>query len=328
MIKKVLLFGLALLAAGQLLMAQSFQIVTLSADGDETFYALSDVQKIVFENNTMTVKMKSGDDVTNITNISFALDLSGIDYSKLKINEVNGTGDNADMFYELINIGTEPINLQGCKIDYNANGSNNGVFPPNGNQGITWMGCAEHIIAPGEFFMIKDRNSSHVIDINSCVTVMRTGLTAQRILIITLFDPDGNVIDRCIRAKDSGDYAITNKSFSRIPDGTGPFYFTDPTPCETNGDATGLLLVPQSPDTGIGDIKVESSIFIYPNPVKEYFTVNGTKKDIRIILYDLSGRLLRTIPAQDNSTNINISNLQQGTYLMHVGDQIVKFVKQ
>lgn len=320
MIKKSSLLGLALLMAGQLLVAQSSQMITVSADGKEATYVLSNVQKIVFENNTMTVNMKSGNDVTNIKRISFTQKFSGIDYSKLRLNEVSGVGNDPDKFYELINIGTEAIPLEGCEIYYNANGSNGGSFPPNGNQGLTWTGCAEQVIGAGELLSLIGRN-------NPCS--FTTGLTAARILTIMLKDPDGNVIDECIRAKDTGDYEIGYLSFSRIPDGTGPFYFTVPTPDKMNGtDATGLLLVPQPEGTGIKNIKVESSIFIFPNPVKEKLTVNGVKKDATINVYDLAGGLLQSIPAQENSTEINVSSLQQGIYLLRVGEQTIKFVKQ
>ena len=320
MIKKSSLLGLALLMAGQLLVAQSSQMITVSADGKEATYVLSNVQKIVFENNTMTVNMKSGNDVTNIKRISFTQNFSGIDYSKLRLNEVSGVGNDPDKFYELINIGTEAIPLEGCEIYYNANGSNGGSFPPNGNQGLTWTGCAEQVIGAGELLSLIGRN-------NPCS--FTTGLTAARILTIMLKDPDGNVIDECIRAKDTGDYEIGYLSFSRIPDGTGPFYFTVPTPDKMNGtDATGLLLVPQPEGTGIKNIKVESSIFIFPNPVKEKLTVNGVKKDATINVYDLAGGLLQSIPAQENSTEINVSSLQQGIYLLRVGEQTIKFVKQ
>jgi len=154
MIKKTFLFGLVLLVAGQLLMAQSFQIITVSADGKKTSYALSNVQKIVFDNKTMTVNMKDGTDATNITNVSFS--------------EV----------------------------------------------------------------------------------------------------------------------------------------------------------------TGIESQKVESSIFIFPNPVKETLTVNGVKKDATIKLYGLTGGLLQTIPAQENSTNINVASLIPGVYLLCIGEQTIKFIKQ
>jgi len=180
---------------------------------------------------------------------NFTFSSTIIDYSKLKLNEVHGVGSDADKFYELINIGDVEIPLAGVTIEYDGAKDPGTGFPPvGGSQGVTWMGCTSQTIAPGGFFVIQDRNSSQVIDINTCATVMKTGLTAARNLIITLKDPNGNTIDQYIRAKDTGDYAITDKSFARIPDGTGPFYFTVPTPNATNGASTaGLTLVPVTP---------------------------------------------------------------------------------
>jgi len=320
MIKKSFLLGLVLLTAGQLLVAQSFQVITLSADGEETTYALSNVQKIVFDNNTMTVKMKDGDSATNILRIGFARDISGIDYSKLKLNEVNGVGGDSDKFYELINIGDSDIPLEGCQIIYNAAPNNTGdPFPPNREQ-LTWTGTPGQMAQAGKLFSLIGRDTPGSFT---------TGLTATRILIITLKDPDGNTIDKCIRAKDTGEYAIDDQSFSRVPDGTGPFYFTTPTPNALNGeDATGLVLLPQPEGTGIQSLKPQSVDFVFPNPVKESFTINGLKKGALISIFDLAGRLLQTVASQENATVVNVSSLQQGTYLLRVGDRAVKFVKQ
>jgi hypothetical protein len=70
MMKKMNLLGVVLLIAGQLF-AQQLQLVTVSADGSQTVYALSDMRKIVFKNNTMTVNMKSEADVTGIVSVRF-----------------------------------------------------------------------------------------------------------------------------------------------------------------------------------------------------------------------------------------------------------------
>ena len=323
MIKKSFLLGLALLAAWQFMVAQTFQMITLSADGRETTCVLSDVQKIAFDNNngnsTMTVNMKNGDDVTGIIRISFVQDLSKVDYSKLKLNEVSGVGGDSEKFYELINTGDVDIPLEGCQITYNAAPNNTGdPFPPDREQ-LTWTGAHDQIAKAKELFSLIGRNNPGSFT---------TGLTAARILIITLKDSEGNVIDQCIRAEDTGDYAITDKSFSRIPDGTGPFYFTTPTPDELNGtDVTDLLLVPQMP-TAIKNMKVESSISVFPNPVKEYLTLKGLKKDAVISLYDLKGGLLQTILAEENSTTINVSSLPHGIYLLSTGKHTIKFIKQ
>ena len=153
--KKIFLFGVALLVAGQFVAAQSLQMITLSADGVETSYALENVQKIVIENNTMTVNMKTGNDATEITRIRF---------------------DEASIGFK---------------------------------------------------------------------------------------------------------------------------------------NATGT-----------------SSVFVFPNPVKEMLTVNGVQENATINLYDLNGVLLQSVSAQENATNIYVSALQQGMYFLQIGEQVVKFIKQ
>ena len=154
--KKIFLLGVVLLIAGQLFADAELRLITVSADGQETSYALSNVQKIVFEDNTMTVNMKSGSDATGIT---------------------------------------------------------------------------------------------------------------------------------CIRFMNSDDVKIDN---------------------------------PELP----------SRVLVFPNPVTTNITVAGVDKDEKINLFDLSGKLLQSIPAQDHSTDINVSALQQGIYLLQVGEQVVKFIKQ
>jgi hypothetical protein len=170
---------------------------------------------------------------------NFTVRTNPIDYTKLKLNEVSGVGSDGEKFYELINIGEVDIPLVGCKIYYNANGATGGVFPPDGNQGVTWTGDATQVIEAGKLFTLIGRGAPGSFT---------TGLTAARILIITLEDPNGNKIDECIRAKDAAPYNMTDKSFSRIPDGTGDFYFTAPTPNAENGaSTTGLLSLPNNP---------------------------------------------------------------------------------
>jgi len=156
MIKKTFLLGLFLLVAGRFLAGAESKLIMLSADGTETAYVLSDVQKIVFDDNSMTVNMKSGDDVTGIT---------------------------------------------------------------------------------------------------------------------------------CIRFLISEDVGI------KIPD-------------------------------------LPSRVFIFPNPVTTNLTISGTDKDVKINLFDLSGKLLKSVSAQDNSTNVNVTSLQRGVYLLQVGGQVLKFIKQ
>jgi len=154
--KKILFLGLALLMAGQLMIAQSYQMVTLSANGTEATYPVSDVQQVVFASNSMTVKMKEGADASSITCIKF-----------------------------------------------------------------------------------------------------------------------------------------------------------------TESTATGII-----------DQKSESAISVFPNPVTDMLSVSGVKKDAIIYLYNMNGALLQTVTSQENATNINVSSLQQGIYLLRINNLIIKFIKK
>jgi len=79
---------------------------------------------------------------------------------------------------------------------------------------------------------------------------------------------------------------------------------------------------------GIKTLPVESSVSVFPNPVQTNLTVTGVDKDKKINLLNLNGTLLQSIPAQDSSTNIDVSSLPQGLYLLQIGEQVIKFIKQ
>ena len=240
-----------------------------------------------------------GYNIADIDSISFNPRESVVDYSKLKLNEVSGVGEDSEKFYELINTGTVDINLDGCQIFYNANGSVGGAFPPTDDR-LTWIGNDSQVIEAGKLFSLIGRNNPGSFS---------TGLTAQRILIITLKDPEGNVIDQCIRAEDIGEYAVTDKSFSRIPDGTGPFYFTTPTPDGMNGeDAEGLLEVPETqiprPDLDYSSLKLNEISGVGEDDEKFYELINTGTKDINLagcqIFYNANGSIGGSFPPTDD----------------------------
>ena len=85
---------------------------------------------------------------------------------------------------------------------------------------------------------------------------------------------------------------------------------------------------PSAIATSLTQQVADGAVLVFPNPVKEYFTVSGVVKDAKINLFSLSGTLLQSVFAQDSATNIDVSGLQQGTYLLQVGGKTVKFIKQ
>ena len=153
--KKIFLFGIALLMVGQLHADQALKLITVSADGTESGYLLTNVQRIVFDDNTMTVNMKNAPDVTNVV---------------------------------------------------------------------------------------------------------------------------------CLRFE------------------------------------YGTVAIPNT--------KAENTVFVFPNPVKTKLTITGAEVNSTANLYNLNGALLKSIIIRDGGTDIDVSSLQQGTYLLQVGKQTVKFIKQ
>ena len=66
-----------------------------------------------------------------------------------------------------------------------------------------------------------------------------------------------------------------------------------------------------------------NQILIYPNPTQDVLLINGIEaQDLRV--FDLQGRLLKT----ENGTQLNVSDLAEGTYLLQVGTQVVRFIKK
>ncbi len=65
---------------------------------------------------------------------------------------------------------------------------------------------------------------------------------------------------------------------------------------------------------------------IYPNPVKDEFTVSGISKEQHYEIFSVDGKLIRTGNYQPNS-KLNVSTLIKGTYILKIGDMHLKFIK-
>lgn len=87
-----------------------------------------------------------------------------------------------------------------------------------------------------------------------------------------------------------------------------------------------------SSSTGINKIeKSNSACTIFPNPVTNYFQINGLVSLVNVSIVDLSGKLLFTKEVMINE-KINISSLKNGIYLMEIktpeGIQSIKLIKE
>jgi hypothetical protein len=86
---------------------------------------------------------------------------------------------------------------------------------------------------------------------------------------------------------------------------------------------------------GNENIKISEGIIIYPNPTDNNITIElqsiQTLKSI-IYIYDIRGQLLFQIPTQQARTDINVSNLSKGIYILKIlnDDRLIfkKFIKE
>ena len=76
------------------------------------------------------------------------------------------------------------------------------------------------------------------------------------------------------------------------------------------------------PTADIGNSN-SNTILVYPNPTKGLLMIQGIESQA-LRVYDLQGRLL----LQEEGTQVNVNHLANGTYLLQVGTQVVRFIKK
>lgn len=96
-----------------------------------------------------------------------------------------------------------------------------------------------------------------------------------------------------------------------------------------NNQAQALTHEDKSKTTkeGCGLLKPDSAlnIRVYPNPTSEYIKVEGTTEGAELLLYDDHGKLLMTLMATENFSQINIRELVKGIYHLRYRSKNAKF---
>ena len=68
---------------------------------------------------------------------------------------------------------------------------------------------------------------------------------------------------------------------------------------------------------------IVNMIVVYPNPTQDLLIIRGIESQT-LRIYDLQGRLLKT----EWGNQISVGNLSDGTYLLQIGTQVVRFIKR
>ncbi len=91
---------------------------------------------------------------------------------------------------------------------------------------------------------------------------------------------------------------------------------------------TGQVVI--EPDNGIEDSE-KLGVSIYPNPAVDIIEISiddANIKGLELQVYDVLGKLIIQQAITDQTTQLNIKNLQKGVYILKVGNNTQRFVKR
>lgn len=67
---------------------------------------------------------------------------------------------------------------------------------------------------------------------------------------------------------------------------------------------------------------------VYPNPTQDVLFIDGLTEGEVVRIYSLEGRLLMSeVALQGGAVQLNVASLAEGTYLLQMGTEIVKIIK-
>jgi len=94
-------------------------------------------------------------------------------------------------------------------------------------------------------------------------------------------------------------------------------------------DIQKILFVKKNENVGTGILKsADNSISVYPNPAHDVLHIAGVDENTAIHIFNVNGALLRSVTAQEKGTELNVSALGNGMYILQAGNQAVKFIKR
>jgi hypothetical protein len=106
-----------------------------------------------------------------------------------------------------------------------------------------------------------------------------------------------------------------NKSYGRLPNGTGPFVVLDPTFNQKN-EAPSNVQHPLLFENGV-------TFIIYPNPAKDYIYIQPIIENIEfaVKIYNSNGRLMNAYSSGENGVSVNVSEFPDGLYIIELFNQ-------
>ncbi len=93
------------------------------------------------------------------------------------------------------------------------------------------------------------------------------------------------------------------------------------------------IIVADQEILGNEDFTSEANIVMFPNPAVETTTITSTQEITSITVFNILGQEVATFKGKGNNTQIDVSNLTTGNYLVKVADEngnakTLKLIKQ
>lgn len=128
----------------------------------------------------------------------------------------------------------------------------------------------------------------------------------------------------------------SSSTFSYILSHSGSVYceMTSSNPCvQSNPAVSPSLFITVDTCTGINEVASNENISLFPNPATTNLSViaNAAKQSI-ISIFNTQGQLIKTLTVNGTKTNIDVSDLSYGVYMVRVktdkGIAVKKFIKE
>jgi hypothetical protein len=88
-------------------------------------------------------------------------------------------------------------------------------------------------------------------------------------------------------------------------------------------DKNGCIDTLCSGTTGTYEVEAVSKIKVYPNPTSDILNISNPIGE-KIEIFDISGKLVRTIPVQNETQSINIHDLPIGAYIVRMQEKALR----
>lgn len=95
----------------------------------------------------------------------------------------------------------------------------------------------------------------------------------------------------------------------------------------TSTDLIDKIVFSEEQTKAISNVKT-STIQVFPNPTQDALFICGVEGQQTVRIFSMQGQLLQSAVTTDGEANLHVGNLPYGDYLLQVGAQVVKFIKE